>query len=117
MDYFKIADFACKGNHCCGKSHPMCANLLHTIDFFRHQFGKPIYVNSGFRCKTHNSRTKNASPTSLHMYGLAADLSLRTTEEENLEFYKALVDSELFDKVILYPTFVHLDMRGQLDGI
>ena len=47
------------------------------LDKIRETFGKPIYVNSGFRCKELNNKVKG-SKTSHHLYGKAADITLKS---------------------------------------
>lgn len=46
----------------------------HILDPLREAWGKPIKVNSGFRSKELNAVIKGSSPTSVHPYGMAADL-------------------------------------------
>lgn len=78
---FSLYEFACQGEaqetcSCFGsvKIHPDLRDLLQNA---RDVIGKPLVVNSGYRCKTHNdSRAVNGSPVSQHMHGLAADVSI-----------------------------------------
>lgn len=44
------------------------------LDPLRERFGKPIYVNSGYRSPALN-KAVNGSKTSYHMKGLAADIT------------------------------------------
>lgn len=44
------------------------------LDPLRERFGKPIYVNSGYRCPALN-KAVNGSKTSHHVKGLAADIT------------------------------------------
>lgn len=53
-------------------------NLLslteHILDPLRMAWGKPIKINSGFRCQALNDVISGASTTSVHRFGKAADL-------------------------------------------
>ena len=55
------------------------------LDKIREAFGKPIYVNSGFRCKELNNRVKG-SKTSHHLYGKAADITLKSKKLNKVLF-------------------------------
>lgn len=46
----------------------------HILDPLREKFGKPITVNSGYRCPALN-KAVGGSKTSHHMIGLAADIT------------------------------------------
>ena len=54
-------------------------------DKIRENFGKPIYVNSGYRCKELNDRVKG-SKTSHHLYGKAADITLKSKKLNKVLF-------------------------------
>ena len=55
-----------------------------------------------------NDIIPNASKTSDHMEGLAADIKC----EKPKKLLQILLESELiFDQAILYPTFLHLSYR------
>ena len=53
-------------------------NLLslteHILDPLREAWGKPIKINSGYRCQALNDVIAAASKTSVHRFGKAADL-------------------------------------------
>lgn len=49
----------------------LCENIL---DPLRRAWGKPIKINSAFRCQQLNDAIKGSSPTSVHRFGKAADL-------------------------------------------
>ena len=48
------------------------------LDPIREQWGAAIYVTSGFRCKALNDILPKHSPTSHHLLGCAADLSVKS---------------------------------------
>lgn len=46
----------------------------HILDPLREAWGKAIKINSGYRCQALNDAIKGSSATSVHRYGMAADL-------------------------------------------
>lgn len=73
----------------------------------RRKLGKPIIVNSGFRCPLHNGRVGGAT-ASQHMKGEAADLRIDGKPEE---LARVIVANGKYDQLILYPTFVHVSWK------
>ena len=73
--YFKQSEFACKcgGRYCNGYPVDIDAGMVKIADQIRSRIGKPITVNSGLRCKTHNANVGGVS-NSQHLLGKAADL-------------------------------------------
>ena len=60
------------------------------LDKIREAFGNPIYVNSGYRCKELNNMVKG-SKTSHHLYGKAADITLKS-KKLNKELFNLIQD-------------------------
>lgn len=82
----------------------------------RDAWGKPLKVNSGYRCKALNAAVGGV-PTSQHVKGEAADIAAG----DPVKLARLAVKLGLpFDQVILYPTFVHFshrlngEQRGQI---
>jgi hypothetical protein len=50
-------------------------NLVKYLQKIRSHFGKSVYINSGYRCKTHNAAVGGASASN-HMDGEAADIRI-----------------------------------------
>ena len=74
IKYFKKSEFSCKcGKYCNGYPVEIDMNMVKIADQIREKIGKPITVNSGLRCKTHNSNVGGVS-NSQHLLGKAADL-------------------------------------------
>ena len=73
--YFTRHEFACKcgGKYCNGYPVDIDMNMVKIADEIREKIGKPITVNSGLRCKTHNANVGGVS-NSQHLLGKAADL-------------------------------------------
>ena len=112
MFYFKQKEFKCK----CGKCSPIHGEdwvdteLIVKLEVLREWAGVPLYVNSGYRCPAHN-KAIGGSPRSQHKTGKAADIRYPKGVDKVAFVDKAL---EIFDRggVGVYPTFVHMDVRG-----
>lgn len=78
----------------------------------RERLGKPIVVNSGFRCPIHN-RAVGGATGSQHMKGEAADLRFQDSSCKIQDLAMAIVDGGKWDQLILYPTFVHVSWKRQ----
>lgn len=94
--------------------------LARHLDKIREIYGKPIKVNSGFRCKRLN-KAVGGSDTSNHLAGRAADITgsdLRRLKRIVLE-YAHLNPNNMNNgkkrcscyEIIFYPTFVHFAFR------
>lgn len=78
----------------------------------RNIYGKPMYINSGFRSPALN-KAVGGSATSDHMNGRSADV--RTDNPR--ELFNLVKGSDLsFDQLILYPTFVHMSFRSEVQN-
>lgn len=126
MKYFKMKEFECR----CGCVMPaeVKANieaLVHNVlDPVRDAYGKPIGVNSGFRCEKHN-KAVGGVPRSQHLVGEAADIRpagrtahpsplIPASEPESPELMtlaRIIVQQGRFDQLILYPTFLHVSYK------
>ena len=116
MKNFKIQEFVCR----CGCQMPPEARqniealVAEVLDPVREAYGKPIYVNSGYRCAKHNAAVGGV-PKSQHMLGQAADISLRLTayglQDELMKLVRIIVLQGRFDQLIIYPTFLHVSYR------
>ena len=73
--YFTRAEFKCKcgGRYCDGYPAEIDMIMVKIADKIREKIGKPITINSGLRCKTHNANVGGVS-NSQHLLGNAADL-------------------------------------------
>lgn len=73
----------------------------------RDAWGKPLHINSGYRCPELNSEV-GGMPTSQHVKGEAADVAC----DNPVELARLAVAMRLpYDQMILYPTFVHFSHR------
>lgn len=87
------------------------------LDPLRQAYGKPIRVNSGYRCPVKNKAVGGAT-ASQHMKGEAADISPLRVESGELSVERQLrrlaqliVERGKFDQLIIYPTFLHVSWK------
>ena len=116
MKNFRINEFVCR----CGCEMPAEARqniealVANVLDPVRDEYGKPIYVNSGYRCEKHNAAVGGV-PRSQHMVGEAADISVKSeklkVKSELDELARIIVSQGRFDQLILYPTFLHVSYK------
>lgn len=83
------------------------ALVLEVLQPLRDAWGKPLSINSGYRCKKLNEVVGGVE-TSQHCKGEAADISC----SEPAKLAQLAYDLELpYDQMILYPTFVHFSHK------
>lgn len=81
------------------------------LDPLREWYGKPIYVNSGYRCPQLN-RMVGGKPTSQHLKGEAADITAGS-KEENRKLFAYIRANLTFDQLIDEKNFswVHVSFK------
>lgn len=81
------------------------------LDPLREWYGKPITVNSGYRCEALNKAIGGAK-SSQHMLGEAADITVGS-KEENEKLFDYIKDNLEFDQLINESDFswVHVSYR------
>ena len=81
------------------------------LDPLREAYGRPIRVNSGYRCPKLNTLVGGTS-NSQHMRGEAADIQPVVGNEADLpELARILIENGKFDQLIIYPTFIHVSHK------
>lgn len=89
--------------------------VMYILDMVRIYMGKPIFINSGYRCKKLNERVGGVQK-SMHTRGLAADF--RTEKEEDIsmmfEFLKKNQKDFKIIELINYTTFIHIGVSESL---
>lgn len=90
------------------------------LDVIREEYGKPIYVNSGYRCLQLNTALKGAK-NSQHMMendSAAADIDTRKGKGENLKLFNLIIElckthklefDQLIDESGL--TWIHISVK------
>lgn len=101
---FHPREFACK--HCGQYYHS--EKFLDKIQALRYLIGRPLRINSGHRCRTHNTTvTKNPDSRSQHLT-IAADIALQGHDRHELA---NLAQSVGFTGIGYGSTFLHVDIR------
>ena len=123
MKYFTIAELVksetedCLGiDNQCKKEHivNLTALVNNVLDPLREAYGKPITINSGFRCPALNKIIKG-STTSDHMSGRAVDITGGSSAENKKLFYMIQSLGLPFDQLIDEKNFawIHVSYRGK----
>lgn len=89
----------------------LTALVDNVLDPLRERFGRPIIVNSGFRCTELNKAVKGAA-TSQHVKGEAADIDTGT-RAGNKELFEIIRKELPFDQLIDEKNFswVHVSFK------
>ena len=111
---FKIQEFECKGG--CDMPLEVYENIIKLasqLQFLRDYTGRPITINSAYRCPDHNAKV-GGSKTSQHLLGKAADITIQSLKPA--EVYRIIEDLIDMGHMLqgglgLYDTFVHYDIR------
>lgn len=85
--------------------------LISKLNPIRELYGKPIYVNSGYRCEKLNKLVKGSS-TSFHKKGLAVDLTTGS-REGNKQLFNLIRSKFQFDILIDEQSFSWLHLQYQ----
>lgn len=89
--------------------------VMYILDIVRVYIGKPILVNSGYRCKKLNEMVRGVQK-SMHTKGLAADFRTREKEDINtmFEFLKKNQKKFKIIELLNYKTFIHMGVSETL---
>ena len=79
-------------------------NLLQPL---RDAWGKPITINSGYRCQKHNKNVGGAK-NSRHTQGMACDIVVKGVKPKEVAKFAETIGIR---GIGLYDTFVHIDSR------
>jgi uncharacterized protein YcbK (DUF882 family) len=107
VKYFQLKEFACP---CCGANN-IDRNFVELLDQIREQYGKPMVVKSGYRCKKHNDEVGGV-PESAHVDGVAADIGC-SFAGDRMKLVVAMLDNGI-SRLGIGKTFVHCDMSKTL---
>lgn len=104
---FSSTEFDCNGDRCCSKT-PIDEKLVTYLQQIRDHFGEKVTIAAGYRCPTHNAAVPNASKTSYHMKGMAADIKVNGIDPLEVARYAETIGVLGIGH---YDTFVHIDTR------
>ena len=104
-EYFSLYEFECP---CCRRVM-LSPDLLIRVDHLRRVINRPIYINSGYRCKEENHKVEGA-PGSYHLLGMAADIHVK---DYLLSDLLTIAQEIGFNGIGFYEkkNFLHLDIR------
>ena len=109
-NYFITTEFDCK----CGKCETTYIDekLVVFLQQIREKFGKPVRINSGYRCSAHN-RAVGGATGSRHTKGQAADISVSGVEPKEVAKFAESIGVK---GIGLYSSnsdgyFCHIDTR------
>ena len=106
-DHFTKEEFDCQCG--CGNGDIVISeNLVFELECVRIHYGKPMRINSGIRCLSHN-RKIGSRDTSSHIKGLAVDISC-TDMGTRLELVKRLLRDGEFKRMGIHKDFIHVDV-------
>lgn len=108
---FSRAEFACKGDNCCGHSAPVHPLLVKGLQELRDLLHRPLIITSGFRCVKHNSEIQGVSD-SYHCLAMAADITCGYVDSKELSNLAETILIFRHGGIGVYPEWVHLDVRG-----
>lgn len=114
---FNLKEFRCRH---CGDVIVNGKTVMHMIrlQVFRDWYKRPMIINSGYRCSTHNINVGGVK-NSLHLLGVATDFQLpqefyNFTNERKSVFMNNIIRKwkEIGGGTIgIYDSFIHLDSK------
>ena len=108
--YFTYREFDCKGGE--GKGENMNDDFVCLLDEARELAGIPFKITSGYRTEEYNKRLMDygfqASITSSHLKGLAADIEVKSSEDR-FRIIGALVSVGIY-RIGIGKDFIHCDI-------
>ena len=109
---FTRDEFACKCGCGFDEIDPL---LVSTLQRLRDEVQRPVVVNSGCRCRSHNAAVKGA-PQSQHMRGKAADIRIDgMTSQQIVDILRRLyLDGEIYVGYVyaINGNSIHVDVRA-----
>lgn len=103
---FNLNEFHCKCAFPECKKTYLDLELIEFLEKKRQQIGKPIKINSAFRCTQHNLKI-GGKKGSIHLTGKAADIVI---PGENMKELVSIFEDA--DGLGIYDSFLHVDLRG-----
>jgi hypothetical protein len=108
-EHFTKEEFDCQCG--CGNGDIVISErLVNELEVVRKAYGKPMRINSGIRCLSHN-RNIGSRDTSSHVKGLAADIGC-SDMGTRLELVKRLLRDGEFTRMGFHKDFIHVDVDG-----
>lgn len=105
-EHFSRAEFAC---HCGCGFDTVSPKLIDALEELRKLADKPIHINSGCRCKRHNT-VIGGEVDSRHLVGQAADIRMEGFSPLQVFVLAAQIPAFKQGGRGIYDTFTHLDV-------
>ena len=103
---FESTEFDCHCKKYCNSTE-IDAKLVEYLQKIRDHFGKPVTINSAYRCSKHNKSIGGASK-SKHLYGQAADIKVSGVAPLKVAQFAESIGIKGIGQ---YSNFVHIDTR------
>jgi|TARA_A100001015_G_scaffold200661_1_gene224035 uncharacterized protein YcbK (DUF882 family) len=110
MKYFQYEEFDSPDIQ--GSGQLMSKELLSKLDMIREEFGKPIYINSGYRTEAHNEKV-GGKPASSHLKGLAVDIACNASRDR-FNLVNLFIKHDI-NRIGIAKNFIHVDIDGDKD--
>ncbi len=107
--HFRVREFRCRDG-----SEPVFVSpeLVQILEKIRAHFGRPVIINSAYRTPEYNAKV-DGSPTSQHLYGLAADIRVNGVAPSRVASYARSILPH-HGGVGRYRNFTHVDVRANV---
>lgn len=102
---FRYSEFECKCGKC--KSQKINSSIVAFAQQIRDYFGKPVIVNSGYRCREHNVKVGGVSK-SQHVNGNALDIVVKNVSPIEVAKYCETIGIK---GIGVYQWGCHIDTR------
>jgi len=103
---FNLNEFHCKCNYSECRMTYLDSDLVSYLERKRQDIGKPIHINSAYRCVQHNKKI-GGKKGSIHLTGKAADIVIHNESMPSVSRF-----FEDADGLGVYNSFLHVDVRG-----
>lgn len=105
--HFRVREFRCRDGSDAVFISP---ELVEVLEKIRAHFGRAVVINSAYRTPEHNAE-EGGSPTSQHLYGLAADIRVNGVAPSTVAKYARSILPD-HGGVGRYRNFTHVDVRS-----
>lgn len=105
---FYSTEFDCKCEHSDCVVTYVGEDLISSLQAFRDRVG-PLVISSGFRCVKHNGLV-GGKPQSLHVLGLAVDISSRLIAPKQLAKMACRIEGFSQSGIGVYERHIHCDV-------
>lgn len=81
---FKVREFACSDGSDVIIVDPLLVWILQNV---RDHFNKPVNITSAYRTVSHNGKIPGSARDSYHLYGMAADFTVKDVKATEVQSY------------------------------